>query len=137
MMEIVEAKAKAFKVKIVKHAETLLHEMNISSHSCAATFARNGHSSSFWTVHGRVYLKGICEKKLHLSESKVGRSIYALWHWGSRHCSFADVRTTINGLGRSEKEEVSLAASLMPAWLNKLCSLNNSRSRTRVAALAA
>lgn len=119
LLQIVEAKARAFKVRIEKHAETLLREFRIAGGYSSNTFARSGHSSTFETVLGRVYLKGICEKKLHLIDTKVGRIIYALWYWGKQGL-LSHVRLAAGTLRRTEREDLWLAGAIMPAWLNAL-----------------
>ena len=121
MLEIVTAKAKAFKTQITTHAETILHKLNISSSDSDQKFARNGHSSSFLTIHGRAYLQGICGRKLALSTCRVGEIIYALWHFGSGRCSTDDISQATKTFGRNERNLLWLASSLMPAWLNEIC----------------
>src|SRR5450432_2013058 len=110
--EIAEAKAKAFGIKIARHAETILRDLNLTTKASAAVFAKTGHSSSFWTIRGRVRLKGICQKKMSLCRTPVGRVIYALWHWGRRRCSFTDVMSACKTFGRTQREQFWLSGSL-------------------------
>jgi hypothetical protein len=121
LSEIVAAKAKAFGIKIVKHAETMLQELKIRQHGDDSIFAKNGSSSSFWTIRGRAYLKSMSARKIDLCETKVGRIIYALWHLGLNGCSRSDVWLASNNLGRSERNQLWLATSKMPDWLSRIC----------------
>lgn len=121
LFEIAEAKLRAFKAKILDHADKILHDLSISPNPPAAVFAKSGHSSSFWTMRGRVYLQGVCEKKVQLAGTEVGKVVYALAHWGRRRCLNADVWLASRDFGRVERELFWLAGSLMPAWLNRLC----------------
>ena len=99
LLEIVTAKAKAFKMQFAVHAETILHDLKIACSGSASKFAKNGHSSSFLTIHGRVVFQGTCGRKLHLANSRVGKIIYALWHWGVDRCTLADIRLATSNLG--------------------------------------
>src|SRR5208283_3773662 len=89
LTEIAQAKAKAFKATIVNYSETLVKPLRKwaggrKESEGEATFAKIGYSSSFWTVRGRVYVKGICTRKMHLTQSKVGSLVLSLWQWGRR-----------------------------------------------------
>jgi hypothetical protein len=122
ILEIVTAKAKAFGIKIVKHAEQVLCELKLSrTNKNEFVYAKTGSSTSFWTIHGRVYLNGVCARKLALVETEVGHVVYALWHLGDRSCEDVDIRTACANLGRSERKELWLAGSKMPSWLYERC----------------
>jgi len=122
-LEIAAVKAAAYGKKLFTFGQTLLNEFGLSSANdqTKATFAVNSHSSSFWTIQGRVYLRGIGPRKVALSETEVGQIVYALWHLGASQCSQQEVTTITRNLKRTEREQFRLAASLMPAWLNELC----------------
>jgi hypothetical protein len=126
---IAEVKSRAFGAKIVKHAETILRELTLISddpndpNSSKAVFARDGHSTSFATVHGRVYLKGISPKKMRLRRSPIGRIIYALWYLGAMQVTSFTVRMVCKNFGRREREQLWLASTWMPAWLTEVLSL--------------
>ena len=123
MAEIVEAKLKGYRSKSTTNAEAVLHRLSLYPFGNSNTFAKNGSSSSFWTVRGRAYLQNICERKMSLCQAIVGQLIYALW-WLNTHkvrLSSRNVYDAFKNLGRVERRVLWLASSLMPAWLSKLC----------------
>ena len=120
--EIAAAKARAFGLRITKHAEHILRELNLASGvNTELQYAKNGGSSSFATVHGRVHMKGISERKMALAETKVGQIIYALWFLGVRWCREQHVKIAVGLFQRNEREELRRAAAVIPSWLNALC----------------
>jgi hypothetical protein len=122
VFEIAAAKAKAFDVTIVEHAERVLSNLKISrAASEEFVYAKTGSSTSFWTIHGRVHFKGVCEKKLALVATRVGQIVYALWHLGRQNCENEDIDAACSKLKRHERKDLWLAGSKMPAWLFERC----------------
>lgn len=120
-MEIVKAKTEAFRVTAKNHVETLLYELKISPYDHQHTFARIGHTSSFLTIHGRAYVRGVSQKKLLLLKTKVGQIVAGLWFLKESFCSYSHVWSATRSLGRKEREEFWIHSMLMPAWLMHLC----------------
>ena len=122
VFEIASAKAKAFDVTIVEHAEQVLSALKISRvDKKEFLYAKTGSSTSFWTIHGRVHFKAVCEKKLALVATHVGQVVYALWYLGKQKCEDADINTACSNLKRYERKELWLAGSKMPSWLFDRC----------------
>ncbi len=121
--EIVKAKAAAWGKTIFKHAKKILANLGLAKKTSEdkATYAINAHSSSYGTIHGRVYFKGIGTRRKRLCQSKVGKMVYALWHLGYGGCTGRDVAIASSSLGRTERQELRLQSSIMPAWLHHLC----------------
>lgn len=127
--EIALAKLTAYGKRIVAYAEKTLSNLKIQSapdsnrteKEVESTFAIDAHSSSFDTVRGRVYLRGIGTRKFKLCETAVGQIVYALWHKTSEYCEERDIRVATQRFGRNEQQQLRRAAALMPTWLNKLC----------------
>lgn len=120
-VEIVKAKTRAFMVSSKKHIETHLKTFRLSPDDSQLTFARIGHTSSFMTIHGRAYIRGVSEKKLRLLDSKVGQVAAALWFLKEDFCSYAHVGVATRWFNRYEKEQFWMHSKLMPAWLTKIC----------------
>ena len=117
--EIVQAKLSAYRSKLAISAESHLKELALIPLAKPNTFAKNGSSSSFWTIRGRAYLQNVCERKMSLCQSVVGQFIYMLWflyNWKPRLLPHA-MRTIFNKLGRAERKLLWLASALMPSWL--------------------
>lgn len=124
VVEIATAKAKAFGMRIAKDAEQVLCDLKLSrarANPEEFSFAKNGSSTSFETIHGRVHLKGVCARKLALVETKVGLIVYALWHLGSSRCQDKDIRTACAPLNRAERKDLWMTGSVMPTWLFEKC----------------
>jgi len=120
--QIALAKAIAWGKQLVAHAESVLNDLGLPvTGNFTQAFAVNAHSSSYWTIRGRVYLKGIGTRKMKLCESKVGQIVYCLWYLGQSHCTTQDVARASANFGRSERKQFLDASSLMPAWLNRIC----------------
>jgi Family of unknown function (DUF6088) len=122
ILEIANAKTNGFAIKIAALPDSILNELGLSSKNSSASFAKRGHSSSFLTIHGRVHLKGIAERKMRLLESAVGKIAYALWSLNYGGCTVFDVNNVTRQFGRTERELFWLLSSLMPAWLTSLSS---------------
>jgi hypothetical protein len=122
VLAIASAKAKAFGLTIVEHAERVLSDLKLSrTNKKEFLYAKTGSSTSFWTIHGRVHLKGVCEKKLALVETRAGQVVYALWHLGRQNCEDSDINTACANLKRYERKELWLTGSKMPSWLFERC----------------
>ena len=119
--QIVLAKAKAFRRKFAEHPESILRELGISAAKNDLLFATDGDSSSFDTIHGRVFLKRICPRKISMLETLVGRIVYAIWHLGRGQFDNSQLQLASHDLKRSEREQLWLLSSVMPNWLTDLC----------------
>jgi hypothetical protein len=121
LVQIVEAKLKAFGGKIAIHAKKILCSFHLETGDYAYTFAKNGSSSSFDTIHGRAVLKNQCARKMRLYQQEIGKAAIALWHLRDKWFDGAvDVVTA--SFNRSDKEMLLLSSVLKPAWLTAECS---------------
>jgi hypothetical protein len=122
--DIAVAKMTAWGKRLFKYGEKILMELKIVSgdRRVDSTFAMDAHSSTFATIRGRVYLKGIGPRKVKLCQSAVGQIAYALWHLTFRVCSEHAVALASKNFGRTEREQFRMANVYMPAWLAYLCS---------------
>lgn len=121
LAQIVEAKLKAFGGKIAVHAKKILGSFRLANGNYDYTFAKNGSSSSFDTIEGRVFLKNQCARKMKLYQQEAGRAAITLWHLRKSWIDGAvDIVTA--SFNRSDKEALLLSAVLKPAWLTDKCS---------------
>lgn len=119
LIDIVQAKANAYRTTVKTHVEVFFKELNLIPYDRDMTFARVGHSTSFDTIHGRAYLRGVSQKKMNLVENKVGKAVGALWFFGKDNTDSTDVRMVTKAFGRQQKEDLWLHSKLMPAWLRE------------------
>jgi hypothetical protein len=119
--EIAKGKAKAFKRSIEMHGINAIKIFFENCKTdCARTFATNGNSSSFQSVHGRIVLVGMAPRKLALGNTEHGLLIRALWHFRKPALAtvmYAMLRPT---LGRRLRNTLRQSADVMPAWLTNI-----------------
>jgi hypothetical protein len=116
--QIAEGKANAFKRRIFVHGVTALKEFfTVEKSSTENVYAIDGATSSFGSIHGRIYFKAYAPRKLSLGDTPVGLAIRALWH--HRHWAFAWRLWNILRLRlhRTEREQLRNSCAIMPAWL--------------------
>jgi hypothetical protein len=120
MVQIVEAKLKAWSGKVAIHAKKILSSFRLAPGNYDNLFVKDGSSSSFLTICGRAYFKNQCARKMRLYEDQVGRTAMAMWHLRTKFFSGAvDVLTA--SFNRRDRERLMLSASLKPAWLVYEC----------------
>ena len=121
LVQIVEAKLKAFGGKIAIHAKKILSSFHLEIGDYAYTFAKNGSSSSFDTIEGRAILKNQCARKMKLYQEEIGKAAIALWHLRDKWIDGA-VDFVTASFNRSDREVLLLSSALKPAWLTAECS---------------
>jgi hypothetical protein len=123
LAQIVEAKVKAYAGKIVVHAVNILSRFHLARER-SHTFAKNGSSSSFDTIHGRAILLNQCARKMRLYQAEAGRAARALWHLRNQSDGLLDraVDVVTAFFKRTDREDFLFASALMPWWLNDECS---------------
>ncbi len=120
MVQIVEAKLKAWSGTVAIHAKKILGGFQLETGYYDNVFVKDGSSSSFHTIRGRAYLKNQCARKMRLYQEEVGKTAMALWHLRTKFFSGAvDILTA--SFNRKDKEIFKLSASLKPAWLTAEC----------------
>jgi hypothetical protein len=120
LVQIVEAKLKAWSGKVAIHAKKILGSFQLETGYYDNVFVKDGSSSSFHTIRGRAYLKNQCARKMRLYQDEVGKMAMALWHLREKFFSGAvDILTA--SFNRKDREMLKLSASLKPAWLTAGC----------------
>jgi hypothetical protein len=120
LVQIVDAKLKAFGGKIAIHAKKILNSFHLETGDYAYTFAKNGSSSSFDTIKGRAILKNQCARKMKLYQEDIGKAAITLWHLRDKWFAGAvDVVTA--SFNRADKQMFLLSSALKPAWLTAEC----------------
>jgi len=121
ILDIARAKAAAFKKGFVAQPENILVKLGISSRKYAATFVKTGRSSSFWTIRGRVYLRGISERKNASARNRDWQDRLRAVVLGKEALRICTRSTSYSELTRQEKAQLWRFGSIMPKWLNDLC----------------
>lgn len=85
---------------------------------CKLTYLTDGYSGRFLCDGSRVILKKICDRKLQLSKTEIGRIFLALWLTGRRNVDAKLVRHSISRLSPEEKAKLRSYLPLIPGWLH-------------------
>ena len=120
MVQIVEAKLKAWSGTVAIHAKKILGSFHLETGYYDNVFVKDGSSSSFDTIRGRVFMKNQCARKMRLYQDKVGKVAMALWHLRTNFSGKAVDILTAN-FNRKDREMFKFSASLKPAWLTEAC----------------
>lgn len=123
LAEIAEAKARAFGKKIYEHGRDLAHKLKlVDSVNPKPVFLIHGASTSFQSIHERVYLKGTTPRKTRNRDSKAGRLLAALWQLGYDHVDAQTVQRGTREFFREDFQQIHEMGGLVPAWLAPLVS---------------
>jgi hypothetical protein len=119
--KIARIKAAAFGKSVYKHATEILHNLGIDLTKPLEKnlFAISGHSSAFESIHGTLKFHGIAPRKAKLCETKAGRRVFALWHFGDNKRTHKAVKVGCKDLNRTDREDLCRCSSLMPGWLHE------------------
>lgn len=82
-----------------------------------AIYDTDGSTSSFNTIHGRVYLHRVGARKMQLGDTVEGKALRALWCVGASNINDTLVFRGMISLGRKEKRELRARLWLTPNWL--------------------
>ena len=120
--EIAVAKAKAFFRRIYSDAdgasEKLKPKLTPSARQPAErSFFTNGSTSSFHTVHGRVYFRRVAPRKTELENNPHGLVIRVLWSLGRNGISDEIIQEVTSTLTRTDNSMLKKSCAIMPAWL--------------------
>lgn len=120
--EIAEAKAKAFGKQIYIHGRQLARKFRLleAEQEEQARFLVHASSSSFNTIHQRVYFEHASPRRTRIRGSKAAQMVAALWHLGKQRVTAAEVQKATFELFRDDMIEVHAMGGLMPAWLSRL-----------------
>jgi hypothetical protein len=145
--EIARIKARAFGKRICDDATNVLQEIGVTCVELEAPteaervpktkYSINGHSSSFRCIHGIVEFRGVAQRKARLSETKLGRRMFALWHLGNHRLTAKALVYQFRELNKSDREELRQGSAWMPAWLNDMCIDRHARVIAIAATVAA
>jgi len=123
LFEIASVKARAFAKVIARHGADLAAELALlQAGNPEPTYAVSGHSSSFCVGQTVVHFKGACPRRLPPVESLPMRIMGALWHLGRSDCTPEAVLKSTSECGRTDRQALVSAVSLVPAWLGRLLS---------------
>jgi hypothetical protein len=118
-MEIAATKAKAFGKQIYTHGRDAAKAMKlVESGNGEPTFTTNGRSTSFFSIHGRIYFKGTNAKDITKANSRVGLIIRALKQVGRYALDRSALAKVMDGLARSDRNELRQSMNWMPSWMS-------------------
>ncbi len=120
--EVVDKKVRAFGKEVIEHGKKSAKEFACLSGNLSKYLfhVSGGNSSSFAVGGGRVHLKGTCQRRMRLGESKAGKVALALWHLGKKGCKREHKESINLRLNRADREELQHAIRWMPSWLGEL-----------------
>lgn len=81
-------------------------------------FKCSGRNSAFDTVHGRVILRQISQRKISLGNSSVGTKMLELWALGRHEVDEGSARLATIRFGREERREMKSLTDVLPCWLS-------------------
>jgi hypothetical protein len=84
------------------------------------TYAIQGHSSSFNYRETRIYLKGVCQRKISLGDDPISLAAKALWIIGKKHCDQRTIEKATARFKRQERLQFRQSCHLMPSWLTNI-----------------
>ena len=126
--EVATVKARAFGNFIVQTGASCAKEHGLKAESDSVdqnfpkneqphSFSTSGHSTRFRFGEGYIYLRKCNGRKIHLSDSHVGKTIRALWHVQQSALTVEAIYAQILSFDRSDFLELVSKARFMPAWL--------------------
>ena len=117
-MEIAAAKAKAFGKEIYTHGRDAAYDMDLEeSGNSDLVFTVNGRSTSFDTIHGRVYFSGTNSKAVKKANNPVALIVRALKYFDVEPTK-AVIAKILNPLGRTQRNDLKQDVKWMPAWIS-------------------
>ncbi len=122
--EIAALKASSFGKRILEHCADAAASIGLEvERNNQQTYLVNGSTSKFHLVKGwvQVDMRTACAKKMHLPDSKAGRVVRGLWHFGSKAKITRDVfiRAT-STLTREDCQLIMDSCAWMPLWLSDI-----------------
>jgi hypothetical protein len=116
--EIAAAKAKAFGKEILTHGIDAAHAMKIlESKNSHTTFSVNGRTTSFWSVHGRIYFEGTNSKDIKKANNPVALIVRALKQ-KNVELTLSVLEKATSGLMRTERNQLKQDLRWMPGWMS-------------------
>lgn len=123
--EIAEAKAKRFGKKLFTHGVNALKEFFVfESEATKNSFATDGATTSFESVHGRISLQTYAPRKLTLGDTTVGKLIRALWHHRKPEITTRLWHAVREVIGRTERQALFNSCHILPEWAVKIIKYN-------------
>lgn len=116
--EIASVKAEAFGKKIATGGKNSLAELEEEGHQ-ALVFASDGRSSSFASIHGRIYLKGTTMNRVHAGNTHAGMLIRVLAFIGQSNANTNKIRCLTNSFTVADVAELySKMPRYMTTWMH-------------------
>ncbi|HEY9713409.1 MAG TPA: DUF6088 family protein [Chroococcales cyanobacterium] len=117
--QLAEIKARAFKKRIIEHPRDTAHRLGLVK--CGnedLVYQVNGRTSSFMTCHGRITLRGACQKRMYLADTHTASAIRGLCNLGEGGFGDKHIKQVTQWFVRKDKLELQVAAAWMPWWLS-------------------
>jgi hypothetical protein len=119
--EIAAGKEWAFGKQVFTQGVNCLRQFFDFEHKeTALSYATNGASSKFESVHGTITYKAYAPRKLTLGDTTVGKIIRALWHHRDAQFATAVWLMLQDLLGRTHRQALRNCGRIMPTWLVKI-----------------
>ncbi|CAN5560082.1 hypothetical protein BH11CYA1_BH11CYA1_25700 [soil metagenome] len=126
--EIAKVKLRAFGNEIVQPGSSCAKERGLQRDLCGGEdslkdgegvheFLTSGHSTRFRFGEGYIYLRKCNGRKIQLSDSRVGKTVRALWFLQQLSITLEIIYKQILTFERNDFVELVGKARLMPAWL--------------------
>jgi hypothetical protein len=116
-IEIAAAKAKAFGKEILTHGLDAAHAMKLVESKNNATFTVNGRTTSFWSIHGRIYFEGTSSKSIKKANNPVALIVRALQQENVK-LDRSTLEKVTGELTRTERNDLKQDLKWMPAWIS-------------------
>jgi superfamily I DNA and RNA helicase len=116
--EIAQVKARSFARTSVVHRKDCAKELDIAEngndkkkHLCS------GRTSSFLSIHGRVYSHATSPRKMNVGSGNTGRVIKGLWSIGKDDIDTKIVKKALSTLKRPDWNILFTIFHYMPHWM--------------------
>ncbi len=116
--KIAAAKAKAFGKEIHTDGADAAHRMKLApAGNKNTTFTVNGRTTSFFSVRGRITLRGTTAKDIRKGNTPVGIIVRTLKHLGKNKLTDEVIERVMSGLMRTERNKLRRDVKWMTAWI--------------------
>ncbi len=119
VLEVAQAKAKAFGKRIFEHGADLAKKLGlVEEANREPSFITDGPTSSFLYGETRIHFKGAAPRKVNLIVKDQGPLINALWYAGRLRTDGTRLMNATRHLGRTERHQLRESMPVMPTWLS-------------------
>lgn len=119
--ELARIKANAFGKQVMTHAHDCAIKMGLIQKPNEETmFNVTGHTSSFLTRKGRIYLQGVANRRFVLNDRPHGMLMRAFWYMEFAGHPVNYGTAILRNLNRNERLEMKKKARWIPSWLSDI-----------------